>query len=193
MNEISLTSYKTTPGNETTIEGINALPLPDGRPAPKGLFTAFYGARDPLIGLCDARLKAQQAGQVVKTVILKVQAGENTTSTVTTASAANAVFINVERIDASLEAELINYVAPGKDGSLASIIDDNPELLNRLFSCPELPSVNMIVWPASFKKGAMLKMAAVRDLTKIRVANVPSYTVIRNDNQCEAKTLKISY
>lgn len=169
---VSLTSYAIAP-NTPLITEINSVCLPDGRQPPSELFTALYGVRDVLVVLKKALKSAKQRGLFVHRADLKVPAGANTTSNVDSKLAPSAVMIHLARLEKNFEAVLIQQIAPNSTGqSLAEIIDADPNLLHKLFNCPHVPLVNVIVWPATSKSGEeKLQVVTVKDLSQISITH----------------------
>jgi hypothetical protein len=168
---VSLTSYVIAP-NTSLISQINSVCLPDGRQPPSDLFTALYGARDVLVALKKAHQIAKQQGLSAYRADLKVQAGADRTSSVDSNLALSAVLINLARLKKDFEAALIQQIAPGSTGQpLAEIIDADPNLPHKLFDCPDLPVVNVIVWPATYTDEEKLQVATVKDLSQISITN----------------------
>lgn len=169
MPTVSLTSYVIA-SNSSLITAINSVCLPDGRQPPSNLFTALYGARDTMVVIQEVYKNAQQQGLFLHHADLKVQAGIDTTSRVNSESASSAVMIHLARLEGAFEAALIQQIAPGSTGqSLVEIIDEDPDLLHKLFNCPDLPVVNVIVWHATYKNGEKLQIATVKDLSQISI------------------------
>jgi hypothetical protein len=169
LDQVAITSYEiTNPNHQVT--SITSVSLPDGRTPPQGLFTANYGAQDTVTAVIEARQRSRALGKIVQRVDMKVNAGSNAVERVNAQSAQQAVFLNLERVEPSFEQHLITQAFPDSIGSsLAEIIDSTPDRLHDLFNCPDLPSLNIIVWPANHKNGGKLKVASVRDTSQISI------------------------
>jgi len=168
-DQVAITSYEiTSPNHQVT--SITSVSLPDGRTPPQGLFTANYGAQDTVTALIEAKQKSHALGKSFHRVDMKVNVGSNAMKRVNAQSAQQAIFLNLERVEPGFEQHLITQAFPGASGSsLAEIIDRTPDRLHDLFNCPDLPSLNIIVWPANHKNGEKLKVASVRDTSQISI------------------------
>lgn len=175
MANIALTSYVIGSAKDT-IEEIHSVQLPDGRTPPQGLFTALYGARDTILALQDAQITArhkavEEPGTTVFRVDMKLDAGETAAARTTQELAKEATFIHLGRLASDFESYLITRMWSGAETrTLNAIINDNPELLHKLFeNTAVFGNLNAVVWQASFKRGEKLQMVTIKDTSKIQI------------------------
>lgn len=169
MANISLTSYVLS-NLDDKITKIESLDLPDGRERPNGFFVCLYGARDSITALQDAHIKARKDNKVLSRFDLELADNETPLSRVNHDNAEEAIYLNATRLTKDLEGDIIRLISTNpKQRSLPAIIDENPDVIEKIFELDMFKKLNVIIWPASFKGGNKIQVAAVKDTSKIMI------------------------
>jgi len=166
MANISLTSYKIIK-SDSNLKDIESIILPDGRKPPEHCFTCLYGARDSIIALQDARIKARKNNYELLRVNFSLE-GSQPSSRLSLESAKKSTHLNTTKINKDLEREIV-YRINNKDlrRGLSDIINEKPELINDIFNLDIFKNLNVIIWPASFKSSQKIQVATVKDTSKL--------------------------
>ncbi|WP_305910410.1 hypothetical protein Q9L42_021135 (plasmid) [Methylomarinum sp. Ch1-1] len=170
MANIAITTYDIIKdASVKQVSELFSLPLPDGREPPKGLLTCLYGTRDTIASLQNGHILARKMGGNLFRTDMLIDVGESSFARHKLEDAANLIFLNTSRMNNALEEKVLQLLGLPAEKDLSDYINQDVSIINKIFDLDLFENLTAVIWPAKWKDSKKLQMAAVKDLSKIKL------------------------